>query len=107
VSVTFFHWGHKGLKITAGVLLDSSPCDPQGFSQLSSLEDEHCIRIVFKWDFIYYLFVCLFIYLFKDLLTRLGVVAYAFNPSIQEAEAGRFLSSRPAWSTSEFQDNQG
>ena len=28
-----------------------------------------------------------------------GVVAHTFNPSIQEAEAGRFLSSRPAWST--------
>jgi hypothetical protein len=28
-----------------------------------------------------------------------GVVAYAFNPSTREAEAGRFLSSRPAWST--------
>jgi hypothetical protein len=27
-----------------------------------------------------------------------GVVAHAFNPST-EAEAGRFLSSRPAWST--------
>jgi hypothetical protein len=29
----------------------------------------------------------------------LGVVAHAFNPSTQEAEAGGFLSSRPAWST--------
>jgi hypothetical protein len=29
----------------------------------------------------------------------LGVVAHAFNPSTPEAEAGRFLSSRPAWST--------
>jgi hypothetical protein len=27
------------------------------------------------------------------------VVAHAFNPSIWEAEAGGFLSSRPAWST--------
>ena len=26
-------------------------------------------------------------------------VAHAFNPSTREAEAGRFLSSRPAWST--------
>jgi hypothetical protein len=26
-------------------------------------------------------------------------VADAFNPSTQKAEAGRFLSSRPAWST--------
>jgi hypothetical protein len=36
-----------------------------------------------------------------------GVVAHAFNPSTQEAEAGGFLSSRPAWSKSEFQDSQG
>jgi hypothetical protein len=27
------------------------------------------------------------------------VVAHAFNPSTWEAEAGEFLSSRPAWST--------
>jgi hypothetical protein len=28
-----------------------------------------------------------------------GVMAHAFNPSTREAEAGGFLSSRPAWST--------
>ena len=28
-----------------------------------------------------------------------AVVAHAFNPSTWEAEVGRFLSSRPAWST--------
>jgi hypothetical protein len=27
------------------------------------------------------------------------MVAHAFNPSSWEAEAGQFLSSRPAWST--------
>jgi hypothetical protein len=27
------------------------------------------------------------------------MVAHSFNPSAREAEAGRFLSSRPAWST--------
>jgi hypothetical protein len=30
---------------------------------------------------------------------RPGVMAHAFNPSTQEAEAGGFLSLRPAWST--------
>jgi hypothetical protein len=28
-----------------------------------------------------------------------GMVAHTFNPSTWEAEAGGFLSSRPAWST--------
>jgi hypothetical protein len=28
-----------------------------------------------------------------------GVVVHAFSPSTREAEAGGFLSSRPAWST--------
>jgi hypothetical protein len=28
-----------------------------------------------------------------------GMVVHSFNLSTQEAEAGRFLSSRPAWST--------
>ena len=28
-----------------------------------------------------------------------AVVTHVFNPSTQEAEAGGFLSSRPAWST--------
>jgi major histocompatibility complex class I len=30
---------------------------------------------------------------------QLGVVAHAFNPSTREAEAGGFLSLKPAWST--------
>jgi hypothetical protein len=36
-------------------------------------------------------------FFFKDVC--LAVVAHAFNPSTREAEAGGFLSSRPAWST--------
>jgi hypothetical protein len=35
----------------------------------------------------------------KKLSCWLGVVTHAFNPSNREAEAGEFLSSRPAWST--------
>jgi hypothetical protein len=31
--------------------------------------------------------------------TSWAVVAHAFNPRTWEAEAGRFLSSRPAWFT--------
>jgi hypothetical protein len=36
---------------------------------------------------------------FKTLRVSRVVVAHAFNPSTWEAEAGRFLSSRTAWST--------
>jgi hypothetical protein len=36
---------------------------------------------------------------FKEKPDQPGVVAHAFNPSTWEAEAGGFLSSRPAWST--------
>jgi hypothetical protein len=32
-------------------------------------------------------------------IKSLAMVAHACNPSTWEAEAGRFLSSRPAWST--------
>jgi hypothetical protein len=35
----------------------------------------------------------------KSKESRRGVVAHAFNPSTWEAEAGEFMSSRPAWST--------
>jgi hypothetical protein len=38
------------------------------------------------------------IFFFKYSFCR-AVVAHAFNPSTWEAEAGRFLSSGPAWST--------
>ena len=31
--------------------------------------------------------------------TQPGNVVHTFNPSTKEAEAGRFLSSRPDWST--------
>ena len=33
------------------------------------------------------------------ILFAAGLVTHAFNPSTWEAEAGRFLSLRPAWST--------
>jgi hypothetical protein len=35
----------------------------------------------------------------KKILTRRAVVVHAFNSRTWEAEAGGFLSSRPAWST--------
>jgi hypothetical protein len=41
----------------------------------------------------------LFITISKSDILKEGMVALAFNPSTWEAEAGRFLSSRPAWST--------
>jgi hypothetical protein len=36
---------------------------------------------------------------FKNSIRSRAVVAHAFNPSTWEAEAVRFLSLRPAWST--------
>jgi hypothetical protein len=36
---------------------------------------------------------------FQRIYIRPGVVVHAFNPSTWEAEAGGFLSTRPAWST--------
>jgi hypothetical protein len=36
-------------------------------------------------------------YFFREESSR-AVVAHAFNPSMWEAEAGGFLSLRPAWS---------
>jgi hypothetical protein len=41
----------------------------------------------------------------QDYIPCWVVVAHAFDPSTWEAKAGRFLSSRPTWS-SEFQDSQ-
>jgi hypothetical protein len=43
----------------------------------------------------------LLVFKLRQNFKKLGqaVVAHAFNPSTWEAEAGRFLSSRPAWST--------
>ena len=38
-------------------------------------------------------------YITAALIAGLAVVVHAFNPSTWEAEAGGFLSSRPAWST--------
>jgi hypothetical protein len=35
------------------------------------------------------------------------VVVHAFNPSTQEAEAGRFLSSRPGWATKRVPGQSG
>jgi hypothetical protein len=35
------------------------------------------------------------------------MVAHAFNPSTWEAEAGGFLSSRPAWSTERVPEQPG
>jgi hypothetical protein len=47
----------------------------------------------------------------KSTLKKLGlgwaVVAHIFNPSTWEAEAGRFLSLRPAWSTEHVPSQPG
>jgi hypothetical protein len=42
-----------------------------------------------------------------SVFARRVVVAHAFNPRTWEAETGRFLSSRPAWSTKWFPGQPG
>jgi hypothetical protein len=44
--------------------------------------------------------------LFLNQFASWAVVAQAFNPSTWEAEAGRFLNSRPAWFTYKKKKNQ-
>jgi hypothetical protein len=53
---------------------------------------------VLTYYYIYntYIYAYICIYLFKK---SQAVVVHAFNPSTWEAEAGGFLSLRPAWST--------
>jgi hypothetical protein len=40
-----------------------------------------------------------YVHSIKTLTKKLGMVVHAFNLNTGEAEAGRFLSLRPAWST--------
>jgi hypothetical protein len=63
-------------------IISKKPRDPYKFPQLSSapLPYARCFDST------------------KSSVSRV-VVAHTFNPSTQEAEAGGFLSSRPAWST--------
>jgi hypothetical protein len=44
---------------------------------------------------------------FKRKMITWEVVVHTFNPSTQEAEAGRSLSSRPAWSTEQVSGQPG
>jgi hypothetical protein len=43
----------------------------------------------------------------KKIGGELGMVAHIFNASTQEAKAGRFLSSRPAWFTEQAPGQSG
>ena len=52
-----------------------------------------------EWEGIYGNMISYLHWPYKKAFPKPGVVAHAFNPSTWEAEAGGFLSSRPAWST--------
>jgi hypothetical protein len=63
----------------------------------------HCPAKVFGL-FVCFILFLFFIYVICKPLVKKGddgqaVVAHTFNPSTWEAEAGGFVSSRPAWST--------
>jgi major histocompatibility complex class I len=45
--------------------------------------------------------------LYKSNFISWAVMVHAFNPSTWEAEAGGFLSSRPAWSTKSVSGQSG
>jgi hypothetical protein len=44
------------------------------------------------------IFISNYIIILRLIYASRAVVAHTFNPSTREAEAGGFLSSRPAWS---------
>jgi hypothetical protein len=64
-----------------------------------------------RFIYVHACFACMYIYApclvhvsgsyrsHKRVVGSRAMVAHIFNPSTREAEAGRFLSSRPAWST--------
>jgi hypothetical protein len=54
---------------------------------------------VTKYQPVLYFWTSTVYLLIKRVLVEPGMVAHAFNPRTREAETGRFLSSRPAWST--------
>jgi hypothetical protein len=84
----------------------------QGLGILSVLEDDlsyvpntHIVQFQGIWNALFWLprtpylnTYSIHIYINKN-KSLLGVVAQAFNPSTLEAQAGKFLSSRPTWST--------
>jgi hypothetical protein len=71
------------------MLLSAYSHDATRNSITSNVEMRECIRI--QYILLFFSMLCLLLKIFKP-----GVVAHTFNPSTREAEAGRFLSSRPA-----------
>jgi len=69
---------------------------PQGPGALNPLELE--LQAYFEKKLFFFFFKATAARFVKSVLEP-GMVAQVFNPSTWEAEAGGFLSSRPAWST--------
>jgi hypothetical protein len=79
--------------------MHTSKCCLSDTQYLKLKTQVHYFHIV---NFIYFVNYQLFLIIYchlSPLGNMLCVVAHAFNPSTREAEAGRFLSSRSAWST--------
>ena len=64
-----------------------------------NLKYEDVQVLYFQNNCLYYFHKMPLKFSFKNTTPRQAVVTHAFNPSTWEAEVGRFLCSRPAWST--------
>ena len=87
-----------------------SSCLVLHMASLESKKSRTFAKSYSVWFFIFLYVNRIFCLLFSwKIKKKIGwaMVVHTFNPSTLEAEAGRFLSYRPAWSTEWFPGQQG